>query len=166
MLRQDEIENNMENLINRPIRKNDSYKHAFTSEELFDQQDDVLRESDYVKTYFGVDNRKLLAAKIFNDAFYEILLDIINNNITFVIPLSFGKYGEICAETITGDKFIELYNKNVFKNLDYVLSGFSGSQIVFKYRRKDNSYGKKTIHIAGDLRKHFEQKMNEGKQYY
>lgn len=167
MLKQDGIENNMENLINQSNKVDHRFRHALTTEDLYlNKIRSKWFNNKWAKRYFGPEYKKRLAAKIFNDAFYEILLDIINNNITFVIPLHGSNYGEIGAESITGDEFKELYNKGCFRNIDYVLSDFTANKICLKYRIKDGSYKKKPIYVFGELKKLFEQYTNEGKQYY
>ena len=67
-------------------------KTSIDTQDLFVNLPDTLLNSRAVLTR-GKD-RKKLAAEIFNLFFAKILLDIIENNITFVLPLRLGRYGE------------------------------------------------------------------------
>lgn len=110
--------------------------------------------------------RKELSAKIFADTFFEILLDIIKNNVTFVLPLNYGEYAEICIEPIEGEKFKEMYKKGSFRKVDYVLSQFTANRFKYKYRTKNNGMKEKHIYINKALDELLLKYTNEGKQYY
>ena len=170
MLWQDGIERIMEYLISRPNKTYGHYNHALTTEDLFREINPKWFKGghcgSWFKKYFGEGLEKRLAAKIFNTGLYEILLDIINNNVTFVLPTRIGNYGEICAESITGEDFIEMYKKGSFKNIDFVKSNFTANQLFFKYRRRDNTYGKKPIYLHGYLKDKLDELTEQGKQYY
>jgi hypothetical protein len=86
------------------------FPHGFNSRELYNGLNPKLLKGRWVKNRYK--DRKNLAAKIFDDCFYEILLDIINNNVTFVLPLRFGNYGEISMklQMKTLNKHIEEVN--------------------------------------------------------
>lgn len=83
--------------------------HSFTAKDLFAALPQKLLRGIWVKKRFK--DRKVLAAKIFEDCFHMILLDIINNNVTFVLPLKFGNYGEISMKSFSEEKFKEVYKK-------------------------------------------------------
>ena len=61
-------------------------KPSFSTEELFINLSPKLLSNTAVKNR-NLD-RKVLAKEIFNRCFYKILLDIIDNNVTFVLPLN------------------------------------------------------------------------------
>lgn len=75
--------------------------------------------------------RHAVAGCIFAACLYEILLDIINNNVTFVLPGH--QHTELYIEAIEGEKFKEMYREGWFGNLDYVLSEMKGHCIKFRY---------------------------------
>lgn len=102
------------------------FPHGFNSRELYNGLNPKLLKGRWVKNRYK--DRKNLAAKIFDDCFYEILLDIINNNVTFVLPLRFGNYGEISMKQIADEDFKQAYRRGKFNNIDFVLSQFTGNQ--------------------------------------
>ena len=111
-------------------------------------------------------SRKELCSKIFADTFFEILLDIIKNNTTFVVPLRYGEYAEICIEPIEGDEFKEMYKKGSFKNVDYVASQFTAYMVKYKYRLRDGRMKTKPIYLSKELNELLTKYTNEGKEYY
>lgn len=139
------------------------FKHAFSAEELFTGLNNRWLRGRWVKNRFR--DRKQLAADIFKDCFYEILLDIIENNTTFVLPLKYGNYAEICMKQYTEDEFKKLYQYGKFKNIDYVLSQFTGNEIIYRYNTH-MGYKEKPIYVNKELKKLIEKHTNEAKQYY
>jgi hypothetical protein len=111
-------------------------------------------------------SRKELCSKIFADTFFEILLDIIKNNTTFVVPLRYGEYAEICIEPIEGDEFKEMYKKGSFKNVDYVTSQFTAYMVKYKYRLRNGRMRTKSIYLSKELNELLTKYTNEGKEYY
>jgi hypothetical protein len=93
-------------------------------------------------------------------------LDIIKNNSTFVVPLRYGEYAEICIEAIEGENFKEMYRKGSFKDVDYVMSQFTGYRMKYKYRLKDGTMKTKDIHLSKELNELLTKYTNEGKEYY
>ena len=105
------------------------FKHAFSVEEIYTGLNKKLLKGRWVKNRYK--NPKQLASKIFKDCLYEILLDIIENNVTFVLPLKYGHYAEIYmkqfsdeisgidGEAVSNDEeFKKLYKYGKFKNID------------------------------------------------
>lgn len=136
-------------------------RHAFNTYELFSGFNRKLK----VKRSHWWKDQKLLAANIFNDCLYEILLDIINNNVTFVLPLSMGRYAEITTEEVSGEKFKELYKAGSFRNVDFVRSEFTAYGLLL---RLETSRGVKKIPIQldKDLRNLLDTHTNNGKKYF
>lgn len=106
------------------------------------------------------------ASKIFAECFYEILLDIIENNVTFVLPLGFGEYAEISVTQITDEDFIKSYKIGTFKDVDFVKSQFTGNRLVFTYRAKNGNAKRRFLSITGELKKLLVKYTNEGKIYF
>lgn len=141
-------------------------KQAFSAEDLFIDLNDSYLKSIHVQRRLDrlQINRRELAGKIFKDCFYEILLDIIENNSIFVLPLISGNYAEIYMKSITGDDFKSYYKKGAFSNIDYVKSQFAGYRLSFLYKNS-KGYRQKPIYLSKRLGKLLEQYTNEGKQY-
>lgn len=111
-------------------------------------------------------SRKELCSKIFADTFFEILLDIIKNNTTFVVPLRYGEYAEIYIERIEGDKFKEMYKNGSFRKIDFVMTDMGAYQMMYKYRLKDGTMKSKPIYLSKELNELLIKYINEGKEYY
>lgn len=135
------------------------FKHAFSAEELYKGMN--LKP---LKKYKKI--KKSLASDIFKDCFYEILLDIIDNNVTFVLPLKFGNYAEISMTQVRNEEFKKLYKLGKFSNIDYILSEFTGNEITFKYKTKTQGLKSKTIYLNGKLKEKIDYNTNKAKQYY
>ena len=140
------------------------FKHAFSTEELYVGLNNKLLKGRWVKNRYK--NQKQFASNIFKDCFYDILLDIINNNVTFVLPLRYGNYAEIYMKQFSEDEFKKLYKWGKFKNIDFVLSQFTGNELVYKYDTQTVGVKEKPIYVNKELKKLIEKYTNEAKQYY
>lgn len=140
------------------------FKHAFSVEEIYTGLNNKLLRGRWVKNRYK--NQKLLAAKIFKDCFYEILLDIIENNVTFVLPLRYGNYAEIHMKQVADEEFKRLYKYGKFNNIDFVLSQFTGNELVYRYTTHTVGTKEKPIYVNKELKKMIEKYTNEAKQYY
>lgn len=125
---------------------------------------DKLLKGRWVKNRYK--DRKVLASKIFTDCFYEILLDIIENNVTFVLPLKFGNYAEMFMKQYADDEFKNVYKRGKFRRIDYILSQFMGNQITYRYNTHNNGPKYKPIYVNGLLKEKIEQYTHEAKSYY
>lgn len=144
-----------------------AYDYAFSAEDLYIDLDDKFLNGKKAKlrTELRYKTRRRHAAAIFEQCFYTILLDIIENNITFVLPLHFGNYAELHISTIEDEKFKQMYKSGRFQNVDYVASEFSTSRMEFLYRYKGKTI-KTPIILRKDLGRLLTQRINEGKKYY
>ena len=138
---------------------NVTFQHAFSVEELYTGLNDIFIKNRHK-------NKKQLAANIFKDCFYEILLDIINNNITFVLPLRYGNYAEIYMKQFSEDKFKKLYKWGKFRNIDFVLSQFTGNEITYSYNTHTIGTKEKPIYVDDKLKSLIEYYTNLAKPYY
>lgn len=138
------------------------FKHAFSVDELYIGLNKKLLRGRKLTDL----KRKKLASNIFHDCFYEILLDIIENNSTFVLPLRYGNYAEICMKQYSQDEFKDLYTKGKFNDIDFVLSQFTGNQLVFNYKTRLSSLKEKPIYVNKYLKKRILENTNSAKQYY
>lgn len=144
----------------------------FLNQMCFSQKDLYKRFPDRIPRRWNAEKRerwgktrKEMCEKIFADTFFEILLDIIENNVTFVLPLRWGEYAEISMDTIEGDDFIKMYKKGSFEDIDFVLSNFTGHRLKYTYKKGKNTRWKH-IYISYNLRDILSKHTNEGKVYY
>lgn len=140
------------------------FKHAFSADELYTGLNNKLLKGRWVKNRYK--DRKQLAANIFKDCFYDILLDIIENNVTFVLPLKYGNYAEIYMKQFADEEFKRVYKYGKFNNIDFVLSQFTGNSLVYKYNTHTVGTKEKPIYVNKDLKKLIEKYTNEARQYY
>ncbi len=140
--------------------------YCFTARELFDnfnsKQVNIKR-----KIYKGnhqTQSREELFGRILTYCFYLIILDMIENNTTFVLPTK-NKDANIYVKQFTGETFKDKYRRGKFKGIDFLNSNFTGYQIYFQYEYKGGRR-EKPIYINSKLKDVFYKKINEGKQYY
>lgn len=138
-------------------------KHAFSSLELFRNFGYKLKNADRLNYY---KNSQYIAAKIFEECMYRILLDIIENNITFVLPLPFGNYAELHAQSYTDEEFKKIYRSGGFRSIDFIKSNFTGNRIMYRWEGKNKSKHSKPVHLHGELYNKLKDKTEQGKRYW
>ena len=81
--------------------------YCFTAYDLFEtfNKKQLKIRRDTVQNKYGVNKKQLFCASVLIYCFYLILLDIIENNVTFVLPLLNNKTATIYVRPITGDEF-------------------------------------------------------------
>lgn len=140
------------------------YDYAFTAEDLFIDLNDKYLTQERLKTQMKLQklNRREFAAKLFKECLYYVLLDIIENNSIFVLPLYSGNYAEIYLECIDGDLFKKMYNNGSFNQIDFVKTQFKAFRLMFLYKMS-KGIQKKPIHLTGNLNKLLIDNMNNDK---
>lgn len=140
--------------------------YCFTAVDLFDNFNTsrITTKRKFWGKDCRADSKAELAAQILTYCFYLIILDIINNNSTFVLP-TFNKETMLHVKQFTGDMFKQMYRAGKFNDIDYLMSNFKGYQIYFRYQYK-GGYRDKPIYINSALKKIFINNINQGKQYY
>ena len=104
-------------------------------------------------------------ARIFLVFMYYVLLDIIENNVTFVLPLTGNRHAMIHVKVFDGDNFQYLYSKGKFAGIDFLSSLFKGYQLYFSYNYREGER-EKPIYINKKMKELFYSKINAGKIYY
>lgn len=120
---------------------------------------------DVCQNKYGCNKRQRLCGMVFIYCWYLILLDIIENNITFVLPLFNNKTATVFAKPITGEKFKTARRNGAFADIDILNSNFTGYQLVLSWKSGD-TIREKPIYISKRFKDVFYKKINEGKQYY
>ena len=96
---------------------------------------------------------------------YLVVLDIINNNVIFALPDTFGFNSEIAMKTFQGDEFKEMWKKGKFRDIDFVLSGFKGHQLFYTFETK-SGVKEKPIYVNKKLKDIISDNTNAGKSYF
>lgn len=103
------------------------------------------------KKYIGLskdwDNQSLISlyAKVLKYFFYLVILDIIENGITFKFPPGCRAWLEMIP--VSGEKFVQARQNGAFDDVDFLASNFTGYQLYFRHNSR---YGKwiKQIHVS------------------
>ena len=104
-------------------------------------------------------------AKIFLYYMFFVLLDIIENNVTFVLPLKGNRHAMIHVKVFDGDLFQKLYSRGKFMGIDFLSSLFKGYQLFFSYNYRGGER-EKPIYINNKMKQLFYSYINNGKVYY
>lgn len=99
-------------------------------------------------------------AQMLRYLFYLVVLDIIEDNVTFKFPDQ--TYLEMVP--YTGDEFIKMRQLGAFQDVDFLVSNFTGYKLRLTYKTR---YGKwrKCIAVSDYLRDRITEYTNKGKRY-
>lgn len=111
----------------------------------------------------GFADRRTLAIRIFLYAVKIILLDIINNNVTFKFPTRRECYLNIVGTF--GEEFKQARRNGAWLDVDYLKSNFSGYQMQFMYIANDREI-KKPVYVSKWMKDIITKNTNEGKSYF
>lgn len=111
-------------------------------------------------------SKRLACARIFTEAFFKIIDDIVDNNITLRIPVYEGKEAHIGMEAITGDDFERMYLRGDFGDLDPVTSNFTGYRPYISYTSWNGNRHKQPLRISKNWLNKITEHLNNGKVYY
>ena len=141
---------------------------CFTSKDIYDSayKSKLGVNMKHVRAY-KQDMIKELCSQIFTYFFYLVILDIIENNVTFVLPMHKNgvRNANISVKCVDGETFQKMYQKGSFQGIDFRASNFKGYHLMFQY---DSNTGvrEKTIYINDKIKKIFYDNINQGKVYY
>ena len=140
--------------------------YCFTSMDLFDSKykKKLGINMKHVRAY-KQDMIKELCSQIFTYFFYLVILDIIENNVTFVLPLFGDQEACIYVKMFEDEKFQRMYSKGVFSGIDFLKSGFKGYRLYLQYTYK-GGIREKPMYISNNLKNIFYENINNGKQYF
>ncbi len=140
--------------------------YCFTSRELFDTLNlKELNISTKVVKQYKMDCLQDLCGAVLTYCLYLIILDIIENNTTFVLPLFGNREACFYVKMFDGDDFKKAYQAGKFMGIDFLNPNFKGYQIYFQYKYK-GGWREKPIYINQKLKDKFYENINNGKQYY
>lgn len=141
---------------------------CFTSQDIYDSayKSKLGINMKHVRAY-KQDMIRELCSQILTYFFYLVILDIIENNVTFVLPLNphGTRTANISTKCVDGDVFQKMYRKGSFAGIDFLASNFKGYKFIFQY---DSNSGirEKTIYVNNKIKKLFYDEINKGKVYY
>lgn len=116
------------------------------------------------KSITGNNHRDILVKKIFRENLKLVLNDIIDNNITFWLPLTSGKKCCMKMKRVEGEDFKNLRKVGKWKDVDIVKSMFSGYEIQF-FMLGNRTPRVKHVYINKELKDRITNNTNKGMQY-
>ena len=108
--------------------------YCFTSRDLFDTCNlRSLKISTKTVRKYKLDCLQDLCGAILTYCLYLIILDIIEKNTTFVLPLFGNREACFYVKMFDGENFQKAYKAGKFAGIDFLNSNFKGYQIYFQY---------------------------------
>ena len=140
-------------------------KHTFLAEDLFEQ----VNPAKWGITRNFIKNegcrKRQYCGYVLVYFFYLVILDIIENNITFEFPVTGRNKGYLYVKCVYGEDFRNQYSKGRFRGIDFLGSEFKGYYITFQWHHQ-NRIREKPFYINTKIKNWFYDKINNGKQYY
>lgn len=109
-------------------------------------------------------HRNILVKKVFLESVQLIINDIIENNITFWLPLSGKVKCNIHMKKTDGNAFQNLRKSGKWKDVDFIASMFSGYELGF-YMLGKRTPRVKTVYLNKLFKNKITKNTNEGKSY-
>lgn len=115
-----------------------------------------------LKKFYKTREKKEMAVKIFIYGIYLIILDIIENNVTFVLPTV--KRGQIQMGQMSGSNFTKAWKNGKFNDIDFIKTNNTGYFLEFRFQ-KNGWFKKKHIYLNSSLKKKIAENANNGMKY-
>lgn len=112
----------------------------------------------------GNRHKETIAKAIFKSALSMVIEDIIENNVTFLLPTK-SKKAELKMKRFTRDKFSKARRNGKWSKVDFLTSNFCAYQIVFNFQSQ-GVMREKLIYLDSKHRDKITDYTNKGKQYY
>lgn len=140
--------------------------HAFSSNELFENfpYQKLELTCNQCEKIIKNRHRDILVKRIFKESLRIVLEDIIDNNITFELPLKGNKKCNIHMQRFTDTKFKKLRKSGKWRDIDYLKSMFTGYQLGF-YMLGNRTPRVKNIYLNKYYKNKITQNTNNGMQY-
>mgnify|MGYP003210420435 CR=1 FL=1 len=90
-------------------------------------------------------------------------LDIVDNNVTFILP-THGRFAEMHVKRTYGEDFKRARRSGKWRDVDFLSSGFSGNEIVLNIK-SGNFIKSKTVYVDKNIKNKITENTNKGKQY-
>ena len=139
---------------------------AFSLKNLFDNfpYKQLKINCKQCKVIIGDNHRDKLVRKIFKENLKLVVNDIIDNNVTFWLPLTGEKKCNIRMRRVQGKEFQNMRKAGKWKDIDILKSMFSGYQLSFSMLGK-RTPRVKSIYVNKELRDKITENINNGVQY-
>lgn len=149
------------------MSRNYAMGHCFTGKDLFNNfpvNKLKMSKEQCVATYPDGSKRDL-AASIFTRSVQMVVDDIINNNVDFKFPTLGQTQAYLRMKRTTGQNFKKAFKNGKWNDVDFLISNFSGYQIVLDMESKKRTTRQKDIYLSPKDRDRITENTNLGKQY-
>lgn len=139
---------------------------AFTQKEMFENfpYKKLKITCKQCEKAIGDPHRDILARRIFRECVKLVLNDVIDNNVTFQLPLVGNVKADIHMQRFSGKAFCDLRKAGKWKDVDYLKSVFTGYQLgLFMYGKRTPRV--RNIYVHKELRDKITENTNKGMQY-
>lgn len=116
------------------------------------------------KDITGDNHRNLVVERVFKESIKLIISDIINNNVTFWLPLTGNKRCNIHMRKVTGKMFKDLRRGGKWKDIDILKSNFTGYQLSL-FMLGNRTPRIKSIYLNKEFRDIISKNTNDGMSY-
>lgn len=103
-----------------------------------------------------------LCARVFVYFFYLLIIDVIENKVTFKLPPGTKAYIEMTP--ITGEEFIKARQNGAFQDVDFLVSNFTGYNIILRISNRYKTW-KKRIYVSSKFRDRIVELTNKGESW-
>lgn len=117
------------------------------------------------KEVYSDGNKRDLAASIFAKCLELVVDDIIENNTHFKFPTMGKKSAYLYMKRTHGDKFKKAFKNGKWRDIDFIMSDFSGYQIHLKIEDSRKLSKEKPVYICGEYKQKLTDNINKGMQY-
>lgn len=141
--------------------------HAFSSHDLFMNfpVEKLKMTTEQCKQIYSDGSKRDLAASIFIRSVQMVVEDIINNNTHFKFPGIGKTQAYMFMNRTEGKKFKKAFKNGKWNDIDFVMSNFSGYQLVLEMQNKDKVSRQKPIYLSAQDKQKIVNNTNNGKQY-
>ena len=138
---------------------------AFNTKEIFENLDrkKLKLNSKLAESITGDRHLNSLIFRIFKDSMKLIFKDIIDNNVTFLLPTT---RSNIHIHRVTGDDLVYGRQHGQWQDVDFLKSNFSGYQLMLDINKRNGMHPiEKPIYLNKEYKDQITKNTNEGKQY-
>lgn len=110
-------------------------------------------------------SKRDLAASIFARSTQMVVDDIIDNNVHFKLPGIARTQAYIYMKRTQGRQFKKAFKNGKWNDVDFIMSNFSGYQLVLEMQSEKRPTREKLIYLSGKDKQRIIDNTNNGKQY-
>ena len=149
------------------MSKNYAMGHAFYLHDMFMNFPvrKLKMSVEQCREIYSDGNKRDLAASIFARTMQIIINDIIDNNVHFKFPGLGRTQAYLFMKRTEGNKFKKAFKNGKWRDVDFIMSNFSGYQLTFQIQSKKGLPKEKSIYLSSKDKQKITDNTNNGKQY-